>query len=72
MKQPAGNVVPGKEKLVHRLKKSLYGLKQSPRCWNRPVQDFLLDLGFQQSTANPCVFNNSDVDSVTIIAIYVD
>ena len=33
MEQPKGFVIPGKEKLVRKLKKSLYGLKQSPRQW---------------------------------------
>ncbi|MCO5577886.1 hypothetical protein L7F22_031721 [Adiantum nelumboides] len=31
MKQPEGFVVPGKERLVCKLKRSLYGLKQAPR-----------------------------------------
>ena len=30
MKQPEGFIVPGKEQLVCRLKKSFYGLKQAP------------------------------------------
>ena len=34
MKQPEGFVEEGKEHLVCKLKQSLYGLKQSPRCWN--------------------------------------
>ena len=34
MKQPEGFVAAGKEKLVCRLKKGLYGLRQSPRVWN--------------------------------------
>jgi hypothetical protein len=33
MKQPEGFVVKGKKELVYKLKKSLYGLKQSPRMW---------------------------------------
>ena len=32
MKQPEGYVVKGKEDLVCKLRKSIYGLKQSPRC----------------------------------------
>uniref|UniRef100_A0ACD5YBP3 Uncharacterized protein n=1 Tax=Avena sativa TaxID=4498 RepID=A0ACD5YBP3_AVESA len=33
MDQPEGFIVPGKEDFVCKLKKSLYGLKQSPRQW---------------------------------------
>jgi hypothetical protein len=33
MKQPEGYVVKGKKELVCKLKKSQYGLKQSPRMW---------------------------------------
>ena len=34
MKQPEGFVVKGQEHLVCKLKRSIYGLKQSSRCWN--------------------------------------
>jgi len=33
MEQPDGYIQPGQEHLVCKLQKSLYGLKQSPRCW---------------------------------------
>ena len=33
MKQPKGFIVKGKKELVCKLKKSRYGLKQSPRIW---------------------------------------
>ena len=56
MEQPEGYVEPGKEELVCRLKKSLYGLKQSPRCWNIVFKEFMLSLGFVPSVADPCVF----------------
>jgi len=41
MEQPDGYSHPGKEKLVSKLQKSLYGLKQSPRCWNTAFQEFM-------------------------------
>ena len=34
MKQPEGFATKGQEHLVCKLKKSICGLKQSPRCWN--------------------------------------
>jgi hypothetical protein len=48
MEQPTGFVTLGKEKQVCRLKKSLYGLKQSSRVWNRKFSDFLTQYGFSQ------------------------
>ena len=38
MQQPDGYIKPGEEHLVCKLKKSIYGLKQSPRCWNKAFQ----------------------------------
>ena len=35
MQQPDNYIQPGKEHLVYRLRKLLYGLKKSPRCWNK-------------------------------------
>ena len=40
MKQPEGFAADGQEHLVCRLKKSLYGLKQSSRCWNQVLDGF--------------------------------
>jgi len=41
MQQPPGYVQPGNEQLVCKLKKSLYGLKQSSRCWNMTLRQYL-------------------------------
>lgn len=45
MKQPEGFEAEGKENLVCRLKKSLYGLKQSPRYWNAALDTQLKKMG---------------------------
>ena len=47
MKQPEGFVVKCQEHLVCKLKKSIYGLKQSPRCWNIALHDHLCKIGFK-------------------------
>ena len=36
--------------------RSLYGLKQSPRCWNKRFVDFMLKLGFAVSDADPSLY----------------
>ncbi len=46
MKQPEGFEVKGKERLVCKLNKSLYGLKQSSRCWNSILDEHLKSIGF--------------------------
>ena len=41
MSQPDGFIKPGTEHLVCKLRKSIYRLKQSPRCWNTTLNMFL-------------------------------
>ena len=70
MKQPEGFVVKGKEKMVCRLNKSIYGLKQSPRCWNAVLHEHLCKIGFTQSTSDPCIYTSDG--ELTILAVFVD
>ena len=73
MEQPPGFVQEGKENLVCKLNKSLYGLKQSPRCWNEKFTSHMKSLGFKESTADPCVFTRINKrGKVEVIAVYVD
>ena len=46
MKQPKGFLVEGQEHLVCQLKKSIYELKQAPRCWNQALDAQLKIMGF--------------------------
>ena len=52
--EPEGFAAKGKEDLVCKLKKSIYGLKQSPRCWNSALDNYLKELGFSQVSGDPC------------------
>ena len=73
MQQPAGYVQPGKEEMVCKLKKSLYGLKQSPRCWNKAFKEHMKSANFKQSTADLCIFTKTEESGeITIVAVYVD
>ena len=56
MAQPPGFEENGRETVVCKLQKSLYGLKQSPRCWYEELSKHLVGTGFKQSRADPCVF----------------
>jgi hypothetical protein len=62
---PKGFAQDGK---VLRLKKSLYGLKQSPRNHLKNLSSKLEALGFVGSEADPCLF----VSDMVICLVYVD
>ena len=61
----------GSEHLVCKLNKSLYGLKQSPRCCNKAFDDFMKSNQFLQSEADPCIYVR-DKQTLSIAAVYVD
>jgi len=46
--QPEGYVQKGKEKMVLKLSKALYGLRQAPRAWNIRLDKSLKKLGFRK------------------------
>ncbi len=60
------------DKLVCRLNKSLYGLKQSGRNWNKMLHDYLSENVFVQNSADHCVYSKlTGKERVTVI-IWVD
>ena len=71
MRQPKGFSTQGKEHLVCKLKKSIYGLKQSPRCWNTVLGSHLEDMSFSQSVSDPCIYTDTGID-LFFIGVYVD
>ena len=72
--QPEGFEKIGKhgEQLVCRLRKSIYGLKQSGRCWWKNLDSYLKDIGFQAMKAEPCLYMKTHQGRMTYIGVYVD
>jgi hypothetical protein len=73
MEQPEGYQKTDKQGqvLVCKLNRSLYGLKQSGRNWNKHLHKWLIDHGFSQSTADPCLYIKIAEDFMAV-AVYVD
>ena len=46
--QLEGFAEKGKENLVCRLNKSLYGVKQAPMCWYKRYDSFIMSLGYNR------------------------
>ncbi|WVZ66155.1 hypothetical protein U9M48_015421 [Paspalum notatum var. saurae] len=57
---------------VCRLKKSLYGLKQSPRAWFDRFRRAICDMGYMQCNGDHTVFYKHRRSHITILTVYVD
>ena len=52
--------LPGDRKdQVYRLKKTLYGLKQSPRVWNTRLNDWMISQRFTRSLSDMCLYTRA-------------
>lgn len=71
MEQPEGYVKPGQEHLVCKLKRSINGLKQCPRCWSKAWIMSIQEIRFKQSTLDSYAFVRSRQE-LEILAVYVD
>ena len=55
-----------------RLKKTLYGLKQSPRVWFGRFSDAMKSYGYQQSNSDHTFFLKKREEKTTCLIVYVD
>lgn len=60
------------DSMVCRLNKSMYGLKQTPRCWNSKFQAFLKSFNLIQSDADQCIFKGNIKGADVYLALFVD
>ncbi|KAG8484888.1 hypothetical protein CXB51_021392 [Gossypium anomalum] len=73
MQQPEGFIVSKKENYVCLLRKSLYGLKQSPRQWYKRFDSFMTSHDFKRSSLDSCVYFKKNSDgSFMYLLLYVD
>lgn len=72
MEQPEGYEKEG-EKLVCKLEKSIYGLKQSGRNWNEMLHTCLVNDNFTQNPTDHCVYTKESKEAgKVIVVIWVD
>lgn len=62
----------GREGLVCKILKSLYGLKQAGRLWNKTIIKFFRKIGFILTNADPCILAYGQGDALILVGVYVD
>jgi len=72
MEIPPGFSKPEAVGKVCRLKKSLYGLKQSPRAWFDRFRRALCGMGYKQCNGDHTVFYQHFGRPIVVLAVYVD
>ena len=58
--------------LVAKCNKAIYGLKQTPRLWNKNIDVTMKRFGFVQSTADACLYSRISNGEQLFVTIFVD
>jgi hypothetical protein len=72
MVQPLGFTILGKEHLVCRVNRALYGLRQSPRMWYEKIDTYLRTLGLTRSTSDYNMYYLGHSSNRIVLVLYVD
>ena len=72
MTQPEGFVDPRFARMVCKLLRSIYGLKQASRRWNIRFDEIVKEFGFIQNEDEPCVYKKVSGSHVAFLVLYVD
>ena len=72
MDQLEGFVQGCGKRLVCKLRKSFYGLKQLPKQWYKKFDSFMVSQNFIRSEYDHCVYFKSFNDIFIILVLYVD
>jgi Reverse transcriptase (RNA-dependent DNA polymerase) len=72
MALPPGHNKEGDATIVCKLKKSIYGLKQSSRTWYGKLNSYLIACNFKISNTDHSLFSKRGENYITIILVYID
>eukprot|EP00253_Pinus_taeda_P015702 PITA_15702 len=72
IEQPLSYEKKGQENKVCRLKKALYGMKQTPRAWYSRIDSYLLENEFDKCEGEPTVYIKEKDGKLLIFVLYVD
>ncbi|GJZ41623.1 retrotransposon protein, putative, ty1-copia subclass [Tanacetum coccineum] len=63
---------PKHPRKVCKLQRSIYGLKQASRRWNKIFDEEIKKFDFSQNLDEPCVYQKASGSNVTFLVLYVD
>nr|GEV10291.1 hypothetical protein [Tanacetum cinerariifolium] len=72
MEQPEGFIDPNHPRKVCKLQRSIYGLKQASRSWNKKFNEEIKKFGFHQNLDEPCVYQKASGSNIIFLILYVD
>ncbi len=70
LEPPQGSNIPA-GKVLH-LRRTLYGLKQSPRNFNKALDTWLQSQGLVPTRADPCIYRRVTNGSTLLLSVHVD
>ncbi|KAL9273839.1 Retrovirus-related Pol polyprotein from transposon TNT 1-94-like protein, partial [Drosera capensis] len=72
MQQPENFVSGDPKKMVCKLKKSIYGLKQASRQWYHKFNNVISSFGFEPNIAYDCIYHKFSGSKHIFLVLYVD
>ena len=72
MSQPISFEEVGKEHMVCKLQKSIYGLKQASKQWYLKFDEVVIDNGFKENIVDQCIYMKVSGRKYIFLVLYVD